>query len=56
VGLTFAALAFYASQPNLGGYPTDWPRWRREALCAAVGSVAGLAPVVMLAALPAHVL
>jgi phytol kinase len=48
-GITLAALAFYVTQPDLAGYPTDWPRWRREAVCAGVGSLAGLLPLAALA-------
>jgi phytol kinase len=48
-GITLAALAFYVTQPDLASYPTDWPRWRREAVCAGVGSLAGLLPLAALA-------
>lgn len=51
-GITFAALAFFATQPDLASYPTDWPRWRREALSVAAGSIVGLAPVLVLTTLP----
>jgi phytol kinase len=55
VGLTLASLAFYAIQPGLSAYPTDWPRWRREALCAALGSLAGLVPIYALTLMRAAV-
>ncbi len=51
-GITLAALVFSAVQRNLSGYPIDWPRWRREAICAGLGSLAGLLPVYVLAVAP----
>jgi len=56
VGITLAALAFYVIQPGLSTYPTDWPRWRREALCAGLGSLVGLLPLYVLTLVPASVL
>jgi phytol kinase len=47
LGIAVAAAAFYLTQPNLANFPRDTARWRREALCAGAGSLAGLVPVLL---------
>jgi phytol kinase len=46
LGISVAVLLFYTIQPDIGAYPTDAARWRREALCAASGSLLGLVALI----------
>ncbi|MBI1880255.1 MAG: hypothetical protein HYR94_18885 [Chloroflexi bacterium] len=41
-GVSLAVLTFYYLQPALHRYPTDRPRWVRQALCGILGSLVGL--------------
>jgi phytol kinase len=42
-GVALAAGLFFALQPRICDCPTDGPRWIRQAACAALGSLVGLA-------------
>jgi phytol kinase len=47
-GVAVAAVGFYLSQPCVRDCPTDNPRWFRQALHGAIGSVVGLVPLYLL--------
>lgn len=51
-GVAVAALAFYFTQPGLDDCPTDTPRWLRQRAAAALGSLAGLVPLLMVPEAP----
>jgi phytol kinase len=38
-GVCLASVAFYLAQPGMEDCPTDGPRWWRQAVASAVGSV-----------------
>jgi phytol kinase len=46
--VALAAAGFYFTQPEIHDCPTDTPRWLRQALHAALGSVVGLIPLYLI--------
>jgi phytol kinase len=47
-GVVLAALTFYYLQPVRDRYPTDHPRWVRQAVCGLFGSLVGLGPLYLI--------